>query len=336
MHVPGEEPFVKLLDFGISKRAGASSGLTGEFDILGTPDYMAPEQASGRTAHVDHRGDQFALAVIAYQMLTGMLPFAGSNVMEILRRVLNDTPCPASEIDETLPKAMDDVFARALSKDPADRFESIGLFAQELASAAGYFPLVRASLVPLVAERRGGTPTPSAALPGSASADQLARRATTRVTHIPPQVATATPITGTRKKSGGPPRSSLTADAVSDYLDQARQALDEDDAEAAVSHAEQALDLANSSDCAIALKSVHSSETLLARIFERRLGQLTRSVKINLSGNGAQLSPQHAFLLSRLEGGVTFEEALDLTPLPRPQALRQLVQLLRAGLIQAS
>jgi serine/threonine-protein kinase len=63
--IPGGASFVKLLDFGISKRTGGSRKLTGQFDILGTPDYMAPEQASGKTALVDHRGDQVSLAVIA-------------------------------------------------------------------------------------------------------------------------------------------------------------------------------------------------------------------------------------------------------------------------------
>ncbi|HMJ12143.1 MAG TPA: serine/threonine-protein kinase, partial [Polyangiaceae bacterium] len=64
VNVSGDRSFVKLLDFGISKH-GPSSGLTGEFDILGTPDYMAPEQAMGRTALVDARADQFSLAAIS-------------------------------------------------------------------------------------------------------------------------------------------------------------------------------------------------------------------------------------------------------------------------------
>ncbi|HEX2673952.1 MAG TPA: serine/threonine-protein kinase, partial [Polyangiaceae bacterium] len=64
-HLPGQGRVVKLLDFGISKRVGGGRSLTGEFDVLGTPDYMAPEQALGKTANVDPRGDQYALAVIA-------------------------------------------------------------------------------------------------------------------------------------------------------------------------------------------------------------------------------------------------------------------------------
>src|SRR5690606_11341552 len=98
-----DQVFIKLLDFGISKRTGHSTGLTGEFDILGTPGYMAPEQALGKTAAVDHRGDQFALAVITYEMLTGALPFAADDVMEVLQRVIRDTPSAPSALRRELP-----------------------------------------------------------------------------------------------------------------------------------------------------------------------------------------------------------------------------------------
>ncbi|HYQ18706.1 MAG TPA: serine/threonine-protein kinase, partial [Polyangiaceae bacterium] len=97
-HVPGQGTVVKLLDFGISKRSGAAKGLTGEYDILGTPDYMAPEQALGKTAQVDHRGDQYALAVITYEMLAGRTPFAGDDVMEVLRQVIGAEPPPIEQL----------------------------------------------------------------------------------------------------------------------------------------------------------------------------------------------------------------------------------------------
>ncbi len=128
--------FVKLLDFGISKRAGHSRGLTGEFDILGTPDYMAPVQALGKTALVDHRGDQFALAVITYEMLTGTLPFAASEVMEVLQRVIRDTPTPPSVLRPEIPASIDAALLRALSKHPEQRFPSIADFADALSADA--------------------------------------------------------------------------------------------------------------------------------------------------------------------------------------------------------
>ena len=87
--MPGQGRVVKLLDFGISKRMGVGRSLTGEFDVLGTPDYMAPEQALGKTASVDHRGDQYALAVIAFEMLSGQTPFSGSDLMDVLQKVVS-------------------------------------------------------------------------------------------------------------------------------------------------------------------------------------------------------------------------------------------------------
>jgi serine/threonine protein kinase len=92
----GQGTLIKLLDFGISKRVGVGRSLTGEFDVLGTPDYMAPEQALGKTASVDHRGDQYALAVIAFEMLSGQTPFSGTDVMDVLQKVVS-TEAPSIE-----------------------------------------------------------------------------------------------------------------------------------------------------------------------------------------------------------------------------------------------
>ena len=330
MNVPGEGSFVKLLDFGISKCAGAQRGLTGEFDILGTPDYMAPEQASGKTALVDHRGDQFALAVICYQMLTGTLPFAGNDVMEILRRVLHDVPRLPSQVAPWLPEGLDDVILKALSKDPDHRFVSIVAFAQALASASGCSLPPTISVSPHRDSRPGDGPVNGgrAAITAPAPTVQLPTNgAGTR---------SSSPVTATRSRSRGRLVSSVTAEAVTDLLDQAREALDQGDTETAVSRAEEALDLAENNDDALARRSVEGAETLLSRVYEQRIGKLTQVVEVNASrSHGATLSPRRAFLLSRLEGGVTFEEALDLTPMPRQQALRELVQLLRDGLIAA-
>ncbi|HEY6723655.1 MAG TPA: serine/threonine-protein kinase [Polyangiaceae bacterium] len=330
MRVPGEGIFVKLLDFGISKRAGAPRGLTGEFDILGTPDYMAPEQASGRTREVDHRGDQFALAVITYQMLTGTLPFAGNTVMEVLQHVLHDAPAMPSSIIDSLPKHLDDVLLKALSKDPALRYISISAFAQDLAQASelGLVTPISGAPAPDKLQPLGSAP-PSKRSPLSGREPTVQMRRSRSAPHLPPSV------TGTHSKDRALFVSSVTAEAVSDLLDQAREALHRGDTEAAVCRAEDALKLARESDDFLAQRSVEGSETLLARIFEQRLGSLERVVEVTGAARGVALSPEQAFLLSRLDGGVTFDEALDLTPMPRQEALRQLVTLLRAGLIEA-
>ncbi len=128
--------FVKLLDFGISRGAAASSRMTGEFDVLGTPDYMAPEQAVS-TAKADHLSDQFALAAMAYELLSGRMPFYGETVMEILTKVIHSEPEPLSRVAPGIPAGIDLVIARALSKQPQLRFPSVHDFAAALAQAAG-------------------------------------------------------------------------------------------------------------------------------------------------------------------------------------------------------
>ncbi len=125
--------FVKVLDFGIGKNQSGRQRLTGEFDVLGTPEYMAPEQALGRAASVDARGDQYSLGVILYEMLTGVVPHTGSDITEILLNVIHESPLPPSRMRPDIPTTLDEIVLRSLSKEPEDRFESIADFADELA-----------------------------------------------------------------------------------------------------------------------------------------------------------------------------------------------------------
>lgn len=133
---PGKSVFVKLLDFGISKNLRASRRLTGEQTLLGTPEYMAPEQASGRNDLVDARSDQYSLAVVAYEMLTGSQPFDDDDLKVVLKRATSLDPTPPSSFVPWVPCALDAVLGRALAKDPAKRFEDILQFAREFAAAA--------------------------------------------------------------------------------------------------------------------------------------------------------------------------------------------------------
>ncbi|HZU85212.1 MAG TPA: protein kinase, partial [Polyangiaceae bacterium] len=108
-----------IIDFGVARMAGEST-LT--FDaIVGTPSYMAPEQAKGSV--VTHRTDLFALGVIAYRALTGQPAFEDEGAVQTLYRIVNEMPLQPSEI-APLPPALDAVFAVALAKDPRDRFAS--------------------------------------------------------------------------------------------------------------------------------------------------------------------------------------------------------------------
>jgi eukaryotic-like serine/threonine-protein kinase len=128
----GDEERVKLCDFGISKVRAASVALTGERVLLGTPQYMAPEQARG-TGEVDARADQFSLAAIVYEMLTGRLAFPGDRLEVVVYRIIHEDPIP---LEAPRGPALAAALARALSKDPAARFPTVQDFALALRDAA--------------------------------------------------------------------------------------------------------------------------------------------------------------------------------------------------------
>lgn len=128
--------FIKLLDFGISKSTSAASKVTREFDVLGTPDYMAPEQAIS-TAKADHRADQFALASMTYEMLTGRMPFTADSVPELLHKVVHEMPVAPSFYAPGLPPGLDVVLMRGMAKLPDARYPTITDFAIAFSQAAG-------------------------------------------------------------------------------------------------------------------------------------------------------------------------------------------------------
>jgi len=148
--LPAEGFHVKLLDFGIGKRLGGQQRLTGENDVMGTPDYMPPEQAQGRTAHVDQRGDQYSLAVITYEMLAGRNPFQGE-MMEILAQVISSEAPRIEDLVPGLPVGVGPVLRRAMAKEPEQRFPTVTDFANALSAAARdatSTPVVGASRAP--------------------------------------------------------------------------------------------------------------------------------------------------------------------------------------------
>jgi serine/threonine-protein kinase len=127
--------FVKLLDFGISKRTAAHARVTREFEVLGTPDYMSPEQITN-SAQADHRADQWSLAAIAYEMLAGRIPFYSETVGRTLAKVLHEDPPLLCDVAAGAPRALAEVVRRGLAKDPLDRYPSIMAFAEAFARAA--------------------------------------------------------------------------------------------------------------------------------------------------------------------------------------------------------
>ncbi|MES2124716.1 MAG: serine/threonine-protein kinase [Gemmatimonadota bacterium] len=137
----GKDKRVLLMDFGIAKIVGAASGdegdpaeaLTTTGIIIGTPQYMSPEQACGDKT-IDARTDQYSLAVVGYRMLSGVLPFEGESTRAVLYKQLVADPSPITEKVPELPGPMATAVQRAMAKEPAERFESMREFAAMLAA----------------------------------------------------------------------------------------------------------------------------------------------------------------------------------------------------------
>jgi serine/threonine-protein kinase len=118
----------KLMDFGVARLESSAMTATGQF--LGSPSYMAPEQISG--GEVSRQSDLFSLAVVAYEAITGQKPFQGDSITSVIYRVMTEAPPPPRQWNFELPPRYDDVFCRALSKNPAERYATASEFVQAL------------------------------------------------------------------------------------------------------------------------------------------------------------------------------------------------------------
>jgi serine/threonine-protein kinase len=135
---PGKPEHVYLSDFGLARRMRSVGRLTTPGTFLGTPDYVAPEQAGGRP--VDGRADQYALACVAYQLLSGTVPFTRENPILVLWAHMSATPPRLADARPDLPDAVGAVLAKAMDKHPDRRYESCGAFADALREALGLEP----------------------------------------------------------------------------------------------------------------------------------------------------------------------------------------------------
>jgi YVTN family beta-propeller protein len=128
-----------LADFGLTKRIGGARGLTASGQVLGTIDYVAPEQIEG--GPVDGRADQYSLGCLLFESLTGTVPFRGDNELAVLWAHVHDPPPRIGDHRPDLPTALDEVVGRALAKAPGDRHPSCGaLVAAAQAALAGASP----------------------------------------------------------------------------------------------------------------------------------------------------------------------------------------------------
>jgi class 3 adenylate cyclase len=154
---------VKVLDFGIAKFGDV--GLTKAGMILGTPSYLAPEQAAGR--RIDHRADIFSLGAVMYELLTCEKAFPGETTTSVIYKIMNEDPVPPRAIEPSLTPAVDGIVRRALAKDPNHRFQSCEEMRQSLQQArqGGMVALMAVASPKPAATVRARTPAPAATAP---------------------------------------------------------------------------------------------------------------------------------------------------------------------------
>jgi len=124
-----DEP--KVTDFGLAKRA-VGTDLTQTEVVMGTPQYMSPEQALGKTKFVGPQADVYSLGVILYECLTGRPPFADADIHVLLRRVIEDDPPPPSKRVPDLPRDLDSIALACLAKSPVDRYQTALELAEDI------------------------------------------------------------------------------------------------------------------------------------------------------------------------------------------------------------
>ena len=152
---PDDGPLGKpvLMDFGIAKLQGGSDTTK----VLGTPLYVSPEQARGLVG--DSASDLYSLGIVLYEMTTGVTPFRGETLMELLMRHFNDTPTPPVLINPELPQAVSDVILKSIAKEPAARFSSASAMTLALAEAFNVPPppeLLRGTSLSGITNGQGG------------------------------------------------------------------------------------------------------------------------------------------------------------------------------------
>jgi hypothetical protein len=139
-----EDGFVKILDFGLAKLVALSLGSDSDMEtiartrhgmLIGTIEYMSPEQAAGKTT-VDHRSDQFSLGLILYEMATGELAFRRETAAQTLASIIESEPVPMRDVNPSRPPGLDPVVERCLKKDPEGRYPDTRELARELKALA--------------------------------------------------------------------------------------------------------------------------------------------------------------------------------------------------------
>ncbi|HET6300214.1 Stk1 family PASTA domain-containing Ser/Thr kinase [Microbacterium sp.] len=177
---------VKVMDFGIARAVSDSSSTVAETtQILGTAAYFSPEQAKGEP--VDARADLYSTGVVLYELLTGRPPFRGESPVAVAYQHVSEAPTAPSEVNETVPRALDAVVLRALAKDPFQRYQDAATFREALDATIGGRNPSRRQVGALTSELYG--PNPRQAAETARSLRQLSTDSTMKRTQAGPPVA---------------------------------------------------------------------------------------------------------------------------------------------------
>lgn len=146
-----------LMDFGLVKDTHSTGGLTSEGDLLGTPAYMAPEQASGELSRVDHRADVYGLGAVLYRGLAGRPPYDGVSQVNIVTKLIQGPPPPPSQVNPDVSAELEAVCLKAMARDPGERHASAAELADDLLGyVEGRSQPARSSRGPLMLVGLGG------------------------------------------------------------------------------------------------------------------------------------------------------------------------------------
>jgi serine/threonine-protein kinase len=217
---------VRLTDFGLA-RAVDDASVTQSGVVAGTPQYMAPEQASGGA--VDHRADLFSLGSTLYAMCTGHAPFRADSAMAVLRRVCDEQPRPIQEINPDIPEWLLVLIAKLHAKQPSDRFQTAAEVAELLSRCLAHLQQPKTVLLPTIldaasARRKGRR---SGALVAAAAMLVVLFLGARALLPWTPSSGTAqpTPDTATSQGDPGPRGRSLSVPREEDSLQEVRRQL---------------------------------------------------------------------------------------------------------------
>jgi tetratricopeptide (TPR) repeat protein/tRNA A-37 threonylcarbamoyl transferase component Bud32 len=153
----------KIGDFGLARRIEGEAGLTGTGAAVGTPSYMAPEQAEAKSPDVGPAADTYALGAILYELLTGRPPFRAESAAETLRQVVSQDPVPPSRLNASVPRDPETICLKCLEKDPKRRYASAAALAEDLHRFQRNEPILARPVGPLERTLRWALRNPTGA-----------------------------------------------------------------------------------------------------------------------------------------------------------------------------